>query len=119
MFKHIDTVIIRVPDEVEAASWYGSALGLGPGQRDAHSRTVTFALDGNTSLTLWAANEQLFPGPSRSYPIFYAADAGQAHGRLVQAGVSVSDIEGDEGFRSFRLWDPYGTMLEVCSYVRS
>jgi catechol 2,3-dioxygenase-like lactoylglutathione lyase family enzyme len=118
MFKHIDTVIIRVPDEMEAAGWYGAALGLGEGRHDPQSRTVTFALDGPTSLTLWAGadDDQSPGGAGRSYPIFYAADALEAHRRLMQHGVRVGEIGGDDGFRWFRFWDPYGTVLEACSY---
>lgn len=118
MFKHIDTVIIRVPDELEAAAWYGAALGLGEGRHDAQSRTVTFALEGPTSLTLWAGadDEESSAGAGRSHPIFYAADALEARRRLMQNGVRVGEIRGDSGFRWFRFSDPYGTVLEACSY---
>jgi catechol 2,3-dioxygenase-like lactoylglutathione lyase family enzyme len=109
----IGHVTLRVADVARAAEFYGT-LGLRPVmQRKA---MAILELRGGTHLLLFRAMGKPKRGPLRSFD-FMVDDVDKAHARLLDAGLTCSDIASDRvsGHHKFEVTDPDGHVLTVYS----
>jgi len=114
MFQRIDTVFVPTRDIERALKWYAGILGGKPGWRSDNGdyQAVSF---GDTSLTLFLTDEQVYYEPRRSAFNFYVPDAAEAYRHLQSHGVKVEKIE-EDGAKYFAFYDLDGNCLEVCEY---
>ncbi|MEW6524647.1 MAG: VOC family protein [Bacillota bacterium] len=119
VFKHLDTVIIRVSDLARSREWYRERLGF----------SVVYALDGperlvvldagrQMSLTLWElrpGEELVAAGALGTYPIFAVDDIHATHRLLTQRDVRCTPVvDGGGVVLWFLLYDPDGNVIEAC-----
>lgn len=121
LFSRIDTVIIRVRDLKQSKAWFQEVLGLLPVHEDVQENLVVFGLESGSSLTVWQLknNEEVEEGgrAQRSYPIFFSDNIQAVYQQLVEYGVKITSIQGEEGgVRWFQFFDPDGNTFEVCQY---
>lgn len=114
-FQGIDTVILRVNHIQQAKIWYMEKLGLTVLHEDEIQQLVVLDTNGATSLTLWATETPIRHNPEITcYPIFGTANALEAHRRLQEMNVAVSDIVTDDTVTYFSFRDLDNNLLEVC-----
>ncbi len=113
-FQRIDTVFVPTRDIDKAFKWYTDILGGVPGWKgdEGEYQSVKF---GDTSITLFLTDEDVYFQPRRSAFNFYVADAESAYEHLKNNGVQVEELK-EYGARYFAFYDLDGNCLEVCEY---
>ncbi|HAI21668.1 MAG TPA: hypothetical protein DCM14_07235 [Clostridiales bacterium UBA8153] len=118
IFKHLETVIIRVRDLDRAREWYREKLGLSQLYAlEVPDRLAVLDAGRHLSLTLWELKPGEAPvtgGPLATYPTFSVEDIHAAHRLLTQRGVRTTAVERGEGVLWFLLYDPDGNVIEAC-----
>ncbi|GLI04345.1 hypothetical protein YDYSG_03750 [Paenibacillus tyrfis] len=119
LFTGIPGIFVPVRDLNRSAAWYSTVLGLREFQRG--DITVEFKVsDGGPVLVLFQAEQDVpvrFPSNRHidgNFFIFKTPDAEAAHRRLIDHGVSVTDILLYEGVQKYFFFeDPDGNRLSV------
>lgn len=118
LFKRVDTIFLPVVDIKNTYDWYVDTLGFTPGWQapDGDYRTLII---GETSLTLYQAQESSIVRVQHAAFNFFAPDAAAARRQLIERGVKVDEVESDPNgtISWFRFYDPEGNGLEVCSFL--
>lgn len=114
MFQRIDTVFVPTRNIEKALNWYVEILGGVPGWKSEKGeyQCVKF---GDTSITLFFTNDQLYFQPRRSTFNFYVPNAEKAYQYLKNCGVEVTELN-EYGAKYFAFYDIDGNCLEVCEY---
>ena len=117
LFKRVDTIFLPVVDIQNTYDWYVDTLGFSKGWQAPNGDYRTLVI-GETSLTLYQAEESSIVRAEHAAFNFFAPDAAEARRLLIERGVRVGEIESDpDGTISwFRFYDPEGNGLEVCSF---
>ncbi|MFO1445220.1 VOC family protein [Bacillus sp. Bva_UNVM-123] len=114
LFQRIDTVFVPTRDIDEALKWYVNILGGEPGWRGDHGEYQSVAF-GDTSITLFLTDDQIYFQERRSAFNFYVRNAVEAYEYLKKHGVEVEDVK-EYGAKYFAFFDVDGNRLEVCEY---
>lgn len=114
IFQKIDTVFVPTRDIDQALTWYVEILGGTSGWKSEQGeyQSVTF---GETSITLFLTQEEVYFQPRRSAFNFYVPSAEEAYTYLKENGVQVEEVNA-YGAKYFAFYDPDGNCLEVCEY---
>jgi catechol 2,3-dioxygenase-like lactoylglutathione lyase family enzyme len=118
VFKHLDTVIVRVRDLDRARAWYQEKLGLAAlFALEEPDRLVVMDAGRNLSLTLWElrpGEEMVTGGQLATYPVFSVEDIHATHRLLTQREVRTTPVERGEAVLWFLLYDLDGNAIEAC-----
>lgn len=114
LFQHIDTVFLPTRDIEAAMNWYVEILGGKPGWKIERGEYQCIHF-GQTSLTLFATDDEQYFQPRRSYFNFYVASAEEAYRYLKEKEVPVEGIL-EYGAKYFAFYDLDQNCLEVCEY---
>ena len=118
VFKHLDTVIIRVRDLDRARAWYQEKLDLSVMYAlEEPDRLGVLYAGQKLSLTLWElkpGEQPVTGGQLGTYPVFSVDDIHATHRLLVQRGVRTTPVERGEAVLWFLLYDLDGNAIEAC-----
>ena len=114
LFQRIDTVFVPTRDIDQALKWYVEILGGDPGWKadDGDYQSIVF---GDTSITLFHTNEEMYFQERHCTFNFYVPNAVDAYEHLKKHGVKVEEVK-EYGVKYFAFFDDDGNRLEVCEY---
>jgi catechol 2,3-dioxygenase-like lactoylglutathione lyase family enzyme len=115
MFQRIDTVFVPTRNIEEAANWYVNILGGTLGWKSDGGEYQSIRFGGETTLTLFLTDDEMYFQPKRAYFNFYVPDVLEAHSYLKANDVKVEDVA-EYGAKYFAFFDFDGNCLEVCEY---
>ncbi|MGN8644840.1 VOC family protein [Gracilibacillus sp. HCP3S3_G5_1] len=114
IFQRIDTVFVPTRNIAKALDWYITVLEGTPGWQSEKGEYQCIEF-GDTSITLFLTDEQVYFQPRRSLFNFYVKDVKIAYNHLKKNGVKVEEMK-EYGARYFAFYDIDGNCLEVCEY---
>jgi predicted enzyme related to lactoylglutathione lyase len=116
----LDLITIQVRDWPLALAWYRDVLGLTVvALEEAHQFCMLGTGDGGALLGLASdhPDQAASTHENRLAPGFQVPDLDAVLHRLRDSGVRVDPtVDGDEGYRLARCWDPEGNRLHLYSY---
>ena len=117
IFRELHAVVVPVTDLDASLAWYRETLGLEP-RRVIDGALAVLGTGGPTNVCLYVPGPDGTKGtcPTGTFPNFRAEDIAATRARLVDHGVTCSEVLGGGGVEFFTCHDPDGNRIDVCAF---